>query len=312
MSEERKLEILNETLGDYYASSKEFLFYCPRCEHHKKKLSVNFEKDAFKCWVCDWSGHGLYKLVRRYGTSSQRSEWKSFSGQVEIENFSKFLFEKEEEKKEQILKLPKEFISLANKKLPPTAAYAMNYLTSRGLNKSDIIRWKIGYCAEGEYSSRIIVPSFGLSGGVNYFMARSYARDWKKYKNPHASKDIVFNHLYLDFDEDLILVEGVFDAIVAGENSVPILGSTLREDHVLFQEIVKNDTPVYLALDQDADVKAMSIIQKLIKYDVEVYKINTSPFKDVGEMSKKAFLERKQSAEFINSSNYLLRKIRAI
>jgi len=188
----------------------------------------------------------------------------------------------------------------------------MNYLTSRGLNKSDIIRWKIGYCAEGEYSSRIIVPSFGLSGGVNYFMARSYARDWKKYKNPHASKDIVFNHLYLDFDEDLILVEGVFDAIVAGGNSVPILGSTLREDHVLFQEIVKNDTPVYLALDQDADVKAMSIIQKLIKYDVEVYKINTSPFKDVGEMSKKAFLERKQSAEFINSSNYLLRKIRAI
>ena len=312
MSEERKIEILEQALGRFYKSSREMLFYCPRCEHHKRKLSVNLEKDVFKCWVCDWSGRGLYKLVRRYGTSQQRKEWKSFSGQVEIENFSKTLFDREIEQKEQILKLPEGFVSLANKDLPPTAAYPLNYLFSRGLTKTDVIKWKIGYCTEGEYSNRIIVPSFGLTGHVNYFVARTYARDWKKYTNPEASKDIIFNHLYLDFDEDLVLVEGVFDAVIAGENSVPVLGSTLREGHALFQEIVKNDTPVYIAFDDDADKKTMDVVEKLIKYDVEVYKIDTTSYKDVGEMSKKVFLERKQSAEFINSSNYLLRKIQAI
>ena len=51
--------------------------------------------------------------------------------------------------------------------------------------------------------------------------------------NPEASRDIVFNQLYLDFDEDLTIVEGVFDAIIAGPNAVPILGSTLNEDSAL-------------------------------------------------------------------------------
>ena len=62
---------------------------------------------------------------------------------------------------------------------------------------------------------------------LNYFVTRTYDNDWRKYLNPKASRDIVFNHLYLDFDEPLTIVEGVFDAIKAGENSVPLLGSTI-------------------------------------------------------------------------------------
>ena len=213
---------------------------------------------------------------------------------------------------EQIVDLPKEFISLANKNLPATSLYPLNYLQSRGVDKNDILRWKLGYCSEGQYAGRVVIPSFGLSGHPNYFVARTYSRDWKKYCNPTASRDIIFNHLYLDFDEDMILVEGVFDAIVAGPNSVPLLGSTLREESALFQEIVKNDTPVYIALDPDAEKKAMQIIQKLLKYDIEIYKIEVGPYDDVGEMPKEEFARRKQSAAFINSSNYLLRKIQGI
>ena len=35
----------------------------------------------------------------------------------------------------------------------------------------------------------------------------------------------MFNELFIDWNSDLVLVEGVFDALVAG-NAVPILGST--------------------------------------------------------------------------------------
>jgi len=313
MSRNTKVTILKDTLGDYYKSNTEYLFYCPRCEHHKRKLSINIEKNVFKCWVCDWSGRDIYRIIRRYSSFQNRNEWKKHFGQIEIENFADKLlnsFNKEEQKKELELKLPKEFISLANKELPSTALYPLNYLQSRDITKADIIRWKIGYCFEGDFGGRIIIPSFNLNGKINYFVARSYSpSEWKKYLNPAASKNIIFNHLYLDFDEDLILVEGLFDAIVSGPNAVPLLGSTLREGHKLFQEIVNNDSPIYIALDDDAVKKELEIIKLLLRYDIEVYKIDIAPYRDVGEMPKSIFLQRKQEATFINSINYLLKSI---
>ena len=118
--------------------------------------------------------------------------------------------------------------------------------------------------------------------------------------------------LYIDWDSDLVIVEGAFDAIVAGPNSVPILGSTIREKSIIFQEIVNNDTPVYIALDPDAEKKSMYIINKLLEYGLEVYKINVSPYNDVAEMRKEVFEERKKEAELMNSDNYLFRVINSI
>ena len=167
--------------------------------------------------------------------------------------------------------------------------------------------WKIGYCDSGEYQKRIIIPSFDKEGYVNYFVARTYIEQYKRYKNPPASRNIIFNELYLNWDQDLTIVEGVFDAVVA-RNSVPLLGSTLREGSQLFQEIVSHDTPVFLALDADAGRKEERIIKLLLRYDIELYKIDTSGFSDVGEMTREQFRERKENATFITQGDYLLRK----
>tara|TARA_Y100000310_G_C20696547_1_gene826126 strand:+ start:962 stop:1903 length:942 start_codon:yes stop_codon:yes gene_type:complete len=308
---DKKLKILTSILGGFYRSGNELLFYCPRCEHHKQKLSVNVEKNVFKCWVCDWRGKDIYRIVRRYGVYDQKHDWRALTSTVDVENFTSTLFGEPVCRKKQKLDLPEEFSSLTKKKLPPTAIYPMNYLSSRGISKDDIVRWKIGYCDEGDYAGRIIVPSFDDDGDVNYFIARSYDRSWPKYLNPkNAEKNIVFNELFLDFDEDLVLVEGVFDAIAAGPNSVPILGSTLREDHLLVQKIIENDTTIYTGLDFDAKKKELHIIKLLLKYDIEIYKIDTQGYDDVGTMAKSVFRERKQSATLVNNENYLYEVIR--
>ena len=309
MSEQRKIAILKNTLGGFYNKGSEFLFHCPKCEHHKKKLSVNIDKGVFKCWVCDWSGKSIYRIIRRYGSTDARYEWKSFNDQIEIENFNEKLFGKSDVQGKFKIELPKSFISLTSKTLSSTSTVPLNYLNSRGVTKEDILKWKIGYCPTGKYAGRIVIPSFDLDGDLNYFVTRAYDDDWRKYLNPRVSRDIVFNHLYLDFDEPLTIVEGVFDAIKAGDNSVPLLGSTLTETSFFFQELVKNDTPVYLALDPDAERKTNKLINLLLKYDVEVNKINVAPFDDVGEMTKREFEARKQSAVFLDSDNYLLSRI---
>ena len=309
MSEAKKLSIVKQILGSYYKNNNEYLFHCPKCGHHKKKLSVNFEKDVFKCWVCDYSSRTIRRLVRKYGNFRQKTEWNKFTDHVEISSFEEKLFAKPKEQEEQTIDLPPGFISLANRNLPYNSLYARNYLKSRGINKQDMIRWKIGYCTEGQYAGRIIIPSFNINGDCNYFTARTYMDDWKKYFNPPISRDIIFNHLYLNFDEELCIVEGAFDAIVAGQNSVPLLGSTLREGSRLFQEIIKNDTPIYLALDPDAEKKAMNLVNKLLEYDIEIYKVNIDPNSDVGEMTKQEFKTRKEKAVLMTRQNYLLSEI---
>ena len=174
------------------------------------------------------------------------------------------------------------------------------------MTKKDILKWKIGYCPEGRYGGRIIIPSFNSDGNVNYFIARSYVGHQRKYLNPRANKDIIFNQLSVDWDSPVTLVEGVFDAIVAGENAIPILGSTLRNTTKLFQAIAINDTPVYLALDEDAKKKTGQIIKNMLEYDIELFNVDTSGCEDVGSMTNQVFNERKQKAETVDYDNFFL------
>ena len=177
------------------------------------------------------------------------------------------------------VELPEEFVSLCSDKIPSYWSVCFAILEKSETSRADILKWKIGYCFEGEYRNRIIIPSFDSDGDVSYFIARSYNGDSYKYKNPRASKDITFNELYIDWNKDLVLVEGVFDALVAG-NAVPILGSTLRKGSKLLREIVRNDTPIYIALDPDAAKKERRVIKTLLEYDVELYKIDVSGYEE--------------------------------
>jgi DNA primase len=298
-------KILHEVIGYHKTSGPELLFKCPACDHYKHKLSVNLDKNAFKCWICDYRGRNIRRIIRRFGTFPQLQKWDQITNRVDLERFADLFMEGVIEESEERVEFPTQFLSLASKTLPVTAKFAYRYLQERGVTNEDILRWKIGYCFEGEYRNRIIIPSFNDDGDVSYFIARSYNGDSYKYKNPRASKNVVFNELFVNWNEDLVLVEGVFDAIVAG-NAVPILGSTLRPDSRLVRKIVFNDTPVYLALDPDAATKERKVIETLLRYDVEMHKIDVSGYEDVGTMPPDVFRTRKKEATFIDGDNYLL------
>ena len=305
MNKKEARKILHETFGNYSDKGSELLFTCPACGHHKRKFSINLDKNAFKCWICDYRGRNIRRAIRRFGSFVQLQKWDSISDKADLERFAELFMEPIRRENKTKVEIPKEFVTLTNNQAPATGLYAIKYLLKRGVTKADILKWKIGYCFEGEYRNRIIIPSFDEDGDCNYFIARSYIGDSYKYKNPRASKDIVFNDLFIDWNSDLVLVEGVFDALVAG-NAVPILGSTLRSGSDLLRKIVRNDTPIYVALDPDAADKERRIIKMLLEYDIELYKIDVSGHDDVGSMPKNIFEDRKSNATFIDRDNYLL------
>ena len=102
-----------------------------------------------------------------------------------------------------------------------------------------------------------------------------------------------------------MLVEGVFDAIRV-DNSIPLLGSTLNINSKLFKAVLTHSKQVYVALDKDAQKKALNIINSLILHGIEVWNIDTGGFEDVGEMTKEQFLDRKEEAIFMSNENYIL------
>tara|TARA_Y100001938_G_C8088768_1_gene433728 strand:- start:1123 stop:2064 length:942 start_codon:yes stop_codon:yes gene_type:complete len=300
----KKLKIIKLVLNYAYSNRGEHLFYCPFCEHHKPKLSVNVEKNVFKCWVCDTRGRDNYYLVKRFGNFNQQQEWLKITNQTDIRDFEvMFSGSYREEKVEQIIELPEEYKPLFSVSEYLYSQKPINYLKSRGISHKQIFNWKIGYCSEGEYKDRVIIPSFNEDGDINYFIARSYIGDWMRYKNPPASRDIVFNDLNIDWEEDIILVEGVFDAFKE-PNMIPILGSTLRENSELFQKIVNNKCNVFIALDLDAREKEKNIILKFMDYGVPVYKIDTKGYKDISEMPNRVYFDRKEKAIPINRDNF--------
>ena len=129
-----------------------------------------------------------------------------------------------------------------------------------------------------------------------------------KYKNPKVSKDIIFNGLNVDWDSDIILVEGVFDAMKC-QNAIPLLGSTLRENSILFQKICERKPNVYLALDDDVKDKEFGIARRLREYGIKVMSIDVSGYSDIGEMPVEIVEERKQNADIVSDLDYLHYKL---
>jgi len=300
--QKEKLRILKRTLGSSYRSGDELLFACPKCKHHKKKLSVNMELDKFKCWVCEYAGRSVRALIRSYGNSRLLNEWDALGeSAIDLCSFENIFEDKTQAEENEKVSLPLEFETLTGK-TSSTASPAKKYLFDRGLTQRDIVQWKIGYCTHGDFENRVVVPSFSIDGDLNYFIARSYNGNWKKYMNPPVSRDIIFNELMIDWKSDIIIVEGVFDAIIAGTNSIPLLGSQLRENSKLFQQIISHGSKVFFALDPDVEKKSAKMIKKMLTYGVEVAKIEIKPYSDVGEMSKEEFQKRKETASSLSTS----------
>ena len=118
-------------------------------------------------------------------------------------------------------------------------------------------------------------------------------------RDKSTSKNIIFNDLLINWDEPVTLVEGPFDSIKI-KNSIPILGSTLKETTKLFKKIVEKQTKIYVGLDEDALSKSMKIISLLLEYGLDVYKLDTSDIEDIGSVTKTEAEELKSNARQIN------------
>jgi DNA primase len=301
------LQFLERHFGSYVSSKNEALFTCPFCKHHKPKLSVNTESWFWKCWVCDTKGRSLLSLIWRLEDRAAFAQYKAcFPHHVQGAA--------PEIPEEFVLELPAEYIPICTDKSSFHHKRAMNYVKRRNISIIDLLRHKIGYCIEGRYRDRIILPSFDSEGRLNFFTGRTFVNNPWKYLNPDTPTDykrtIIFNELNIDWEKPIFLVEGFLDMLKVGSNVIPLFGSTLPEESKLFLNLVMHNCEVYVCLDADARDKQVRILDSLNAYRLKCYDLQVYPHKDVGDMPASEFKTHLLQARRASKSSMLREKIR--
>jgi DNA primase len=149
-------------------------------------------------------------------------------------------------------------------------------------------KYNIGFCYQGPYENRIIIPSYDENQELNYFIARSYlTRTKMKYKNPEAQKEtIIFNEHLINWSQPIYIVEGAFDSIFI-PNAIPMLGKFMSD--FLFKKLYENAKKIIIVLDPDAWTDAEKIYHKINcgKLMGKVWIVKLEGNKDIADLQGK-------------------------
>jgi len=300
------LSLLEKILDQkaYLHRQDDAAFWCPACklETHKKKLIINLNPNNkkfgfWKCWNCkdanQMYGKSIYTLFKKINATEE--DYKQLGSLL---GTSKLLVNKDidspfVDKHAHIasIHLPKEFKPLYEYRDSDEYHDALKFLASRNITFNDILKYNIGYAEKGEYAHRIIIPSYDSNSTLNYFIGRSYYEALKpKYIKPTIENShIIIFEIFINWKEPIIICEGVFDAISAKRNAIPVLGNTITDGlkRKFLQEGVKD---IVLALDMDAIKTSLKYIEKFMADGINVRFINMNK-KDPSEIGFNNFIE---------------------
>lgn len=305
MSSNILLGFLENVLGKSHKRAREnYAFTCPKCNHHKPKLEVNLHTDEngqnpFECWVCGFKGRTIKSLLKQLQVPAEQAyEILKYVRKGDEVGYAPT----------SVVKLPKEFQPLYTATTTSIIANKVrSYLYKRGFTDKDFLKYNIGYCTSGQYTGRIIIPSYGENNQLNFFVARTFENAYHKYRNPECSKDIIGFENLINWSQPIILVEGVFDAIAVKRNAIPILGKSLSK--ALIKKIVSSTVEdIYIALDRDALKKALQYVEQFLNMGKKVYLVDMQD-KDPSEMGFVNFTHHVQQAEEMDLGKLLRYKL---
>jgi DNA primase len=274
MDNTKLLSSVESLLGKSKKSTKNnYSFYCPFCNHYKRKLEIDIVSGHWNCWVCQKRGRKLINLYKQLNVGYDKIvELNNILG-VSTKDINS-LFYNNSKNINSYIKLPSEYISFLEAENTPNYRNALKYLRDdRGFTNYDIIKYHLGFCESGQYRHKIIIPSYNTSGSLNYFVGRDFYGSDFKHKNPDISKDIIGFELFINWQLPVILVEGAIDAITIKRNAIPLFGKTIPTE-LRKRLIEKKVKDIYVCLDKDALKQALVVAEEFMNEGIVVYFVN--------------------------------------
>lgn len=298
---------LGESKNGYDQNCDQYQFNCPCCAQEKGvnsdnkfNLEVNFRLGKYHCWACGDTNNTkgfISKLIKNYGNSTLLNEYREEINNIKQSKLYQLDCFKDEEFifEEDYIILPKGFKKINLKACPKRL---LNYLNKRCITQDIIDLYNIGYT---DYninspitSNRIIIPSYDKTGSLVFWTGRDYTDNPKRlkyYNSKCDKKQIVYLESRLQYDGDIVIVEGAIDAIYL-PNATALLGKTLIKDTTLFKNLYsKANGKIIICLDGDTDINETKKIYNLLnvgRLKNKIYYIRLGSeqikYKDFGEI----------------------------
>lgn len=303
------VSFLGESKTNFDINTYQYQFNCPCCADEKGiacdnkfNLEVNIKLLKFHCWACGDSHNmkgSISKLIKLYGNKTILKEYISEINELKIGDLYKLNYSKDNlELNDNFIQLPQTFKKIDlnvidNKKL-------CNYLESRKITQDIIDKFNIGFTTYGENKSvlrnRIIIPSYDEYGILNFWTGRDFTNNSKRLKYYNSNNDkneIVYLESKLNFDGNIIIVEGAIDALYY-PNTTALLGKALKKNTLLYRTLYrKSNAKIIICLDGDTDINETKKIYNILnigrlKDKIFYVKLGTDeiPYKDFGEIAE--------------------------
>ncbi len=292
--------ILGEGTSHSTSKGHQVSYKCPLCGDHKERLFINVDKKVFFCHHCQATG-SIVSFISDYTDIAWKDaldiyrQYETYEiklpESIEEEVYSKLIEAPTIDIPQYVYPLPEEMIFMDEAR-GKAGNEAWRYLKSRGISMDTAINHGIGYCAEGKYTNRLILPDFEDSEVV-YWQARTWEpaprskllkKFYRKVLNPSLEEyqikqgirardksTIVGNIDGILESRAAVLVEGKFDQLTIRDSGGCLHGKHMSDEQ--FVKIVrnkKNIDVVVVMMDGDAFANAISTADRLYRHFDEV------------------------------------------
>lgn len=305
----------------------QYSFKCPFCNDHKERLFINVDREVYWCHNCS-TGGTLVSFLSDYAHISYKealSVYRNYEGyekelpeELETEIYERLSSPSEVEINKYIHPLPEEFILLEDAK-GKVGEQALHYVTKvRGISLEKCSRYYVGYCAEGKYANRIIMPDFE-QGDLVYWQGRTWEecptsrilkKLYRKVLNPSLTKEQIAQGLIcvdksevvsnIDFilqDGVAVICEGKMDAYTIGDYGACTHGKVISDTQ--FMKLVSNKnkiSTIAIMYDGDAFEYTLRTAKRFYKYFDDVLVCRMEGKEDPNSIGSRECLKRIQDA----------------
>ncbi len=263
---------------DAQRSGGNLVCLCPHCDKTKLWVLIvdrdDIRSPAWQCFGCDDRGRTAMSLVRKM------EDCDTFHALELISKFQKGnepLIDLRRLVEERLIgdievwsadaarvPLPDEFIPVPH---GAKRSDMPRYFKDRGIGPKKAIRYGLGWCDDGYFANRLVVP-VKRDGEVDFFVAR-----YMKAKPPDGVKKTLypkgakpgrhlFNYDRARYCDTIRIVEGVLDAIHLGRSAVATFGTSLSQ-YQLELLMRTSAREIIIMWDRDAIDKARELADRL-------------------------------------------------
>jgi len=284
VKEYRITEMLYDKCQKVVVKQNAWVCRCPICGDSKTKSNVRrfyvdfyqiYDTYVYKCHRCGDSGNVYTLYSKLYDVSYKEAKDKLDDIKYDADSIKNRLLVHESNDESSVdteLDINLKTDCYGVNDTPTTNAgirlvrKLKDFIADRRINNAFIAH-------SGRYKSRIIIPVINNNKLV-YFQGRTLYDDiGPKYLNPSVEKTpIIFNSDVIVRDRDIIIVEGLIDAMSVGSQCTSTLGADFSDDKLEILFGMTNHTVIICADNDEAGITSIkrvlkkSIYKKVLKY----------------------------------------------